>query len=509
MRNYFQIVLIVILSMVFSTVSMSQGIWSAQNSGTTMDLYSIYNSQNGNWAVGAQGIILFTSNSGNTWNPQTSGTTNDLTDVVVFNNSDGPAWIVGKGGTILKSTDLGITWTAVSSPTTADLYSVSFSDTSRGWISGAGGIVLQTVDGGNQWNIEDVGTSVNLNSIQFLKGSFFFLFGWVVGDAGVIKYTNDAGATPWMSQQSNTTNNLNAVFFRNSDRGLSVGSNGFITRTTDGGVTWQTKNSGVTVDLEDVYTVGSEGWAVGDSGEILHTINSGDLWLQQSSGTMARLRSIAYQDLNHIWVVGDGGKILFGGTSSQFVVVTSPDGGEEWTVGEQRTITWISDNIDSIKIEYSTNNGTSWSVIINSVFAKDESYEWIIPNTTSAQCLVRITDVTNSVVTDESNGTFSITPVTSVEDFTSGLPEEYALFQNYPNPFNPATNINFSIPTSGFVTLKVYNIQGKEVTTPVDGEFAAGNYQITFNGNGLASGMYFYKLTSESFTEVKKMILMK
>lgn len=81
--------------------------------------------------------------------------------------------------------------------------------------------------------------------------------------------------------------------------------------------------------------------------------------------------------------------------------------------------------------------------------------------------------------------------------------------QNYPNPFNPVINIKFSIPTSGYVTLKVYNIQGKEVTTLVDEQLTAGSYYINFDGNELANGMYFYKISAGGFVETKKMILMK
>jgi Secretion system C-terminal sorting domain len=86
---------------------------------------------------------------------------------------------------------------------------------------------------------------------------------------------------------------------------------------------------------------------------------------------------------------------------------------------------------------------------------------------------------------------------------------KYALAQNYPNPFNPATTIRYSIPKSEHVTMKVYNELGKEVSTLVNETKEAGNYNVTFNGAGLASGIYYYRITAGDFTEVKKLMLLK
>ena len=97
----------------------------------------------------------------------------------------------------------------------------------------------------------------------------------------------------------------------------------------------------------------------------------------------------------------------------------------------------------------------------------------------------------------------------SVSDRSPEAPTNFYLFQNYPNPFNPTTNIRFQIVESGFVSLKVYDILGREVATLVNEEKHAGNYEVEFNGNGLSSGIYFYKLQAGSYTSVKKMILMK
>jgi TQXA domain-containing protein len=90
-----------------------------------------------------------------------------------------------------------------------------------------------------------------------------------------------------------------------------------------------------------------------------------------------------------------------------------------------------------------------------------------------------------------------------------GIVKDYSLSQNYPNPFNPATTISFSIPTQDFVSLKVFNVLGKEVAVLVNDVKPSGIYEVSFDASSLSSGVYFYKLESSSFSEVKRMILMK
>ncbi len=98
-------------------------------------------------------------------------------------------------------------------------------------------------------------------------------------------------------------------------------------------------------------------------------------------------------------------------------------------------------------------------------------------------------------------------PVLPVEEILS--PNRISLNQNYPNPFNPSTKIRYSTPTSEFVTLKVYDVLGKEVATLVNEEKATGSYEVSFDAAGLSSGMYFYKLQTDNFVETKKMLLLK
>jgi hypothetical protein len=101
-------------------------------------------------------------------------------------------------------------------------------------------------------------------------------------------------------------------------------------------------------------------------------------------------------------------------------------------------------------------------------------------------------------------------PVTSVKEKPgSAVPENFMLSQNYPNPFNPTTEIGYTIPRTNQISLKVYNTQGQEVATLFDGVQQAGNYVATFDGAGLASGVYFYRLQAGNVVLTKKLVLMR
>ncbi len=99
--------------------------------------------------------------------------------------------------------------------------------------------------------------------------------------------------------------------------------------------------------------------------------------------------------------------------------------------------------------------------------------------------------------------------LTGVDDNIRNAPSEFALLQNFPNPFNPVTEIRYSIPHSGVVSLKVYNLLGQEVATLVDGDQAAGTYTARFDGSAFGSGVYFYRLQAGAFMSARKMLYLK
>jgi hypothetical protein len=130
---------------------------------------------------------------------------------------------------------------------------------------------------------------------------------------------------------------------------------------------------------------------------------------------------------------------------------------------------------------------------------------------------VKAVDNTNwaSVMSDFVSTT-GITPEGGIESdggdnpvLNSNMPKEFKLTQNFPNPFNPMTKINFALPKQGFVTLKIYDIIGREIKTLVNEVKQTGYYTVDFNGSSLASGVYFYRIQSGDFISVKRMVLIK
>jgi len=105
-------------------------------------------------------------------------------------------------------------------------------------------------------------------------------------------------------------------------------------------------------------------------------------------------------------------------------------------------------------------------------------------------------------------GLYALDLATGIKN-KGGIPFSFTLYQNYPNPFNPSTIISYDLSTKVFVTLKIYDALGREITTLVSAEQPAGRYQIKFDGSGLSSGVYFYKITGGTFTSTKKMLLLR
>jgi hypothetical protein len=99
--------------------------------------------------------------------------------------------------------------------------------------------------------------------------------------------------------------------------------------------------------------------------------------------------------------------------------------------------------------------------------------------------------------------------IVSVNPISSAIPGNFVLNQNYPNPFNPVTKIIFSIPNKSYASLKVYDVTGREIRSYINSNIQAGTYSVDFDGNGLSSGVYFYRLTAGDFIQTRKMVLVK
>ena len=200
--------------------------------------------------------------------------------------------------------------------------------------------------------------------------------------------------------------------------------------------------------------------------------------------------------------------------------------GSNWVNYGKETYTYDSNNnlIEEIEQEWDGSNWVnSWKYTHtydsnNNLIEKITQY-WIGSNWVNLFKYINTYDSNNNLIEslnqiwDGSNwvnthrSLYSHSP-TDVEEIPGEI-KTYSLSNNYPNPFNPSTTIKYQIPKSGLVTLKVYNVLGKEITTLVNEEKSVGSYEITFDASGLSSGIYFYKLSADNFQQTKKMILLK
>jgi endo-1,4-beta-xylanase len=154
--------------------------------------------------------------------------------------------------------------------------------------------------------------------------------------------------------------------------------------------------------------------------------------------------------------------------------------------------------------------------------ATTSAFSTIVFDTTVTDTVLRVTPLDpNSVFywRVSAANTLATGEYSSVAYFVTGnilavaeagtVPNTYALSQNYPNPFNPSTQIEYSMPKSGYVSLKIFNVLGKEVATLFSGVQQIGTHRVAFDGSGLASGVYLYRLQASGFVDTKRMILMK
>jgi hypothetical protein len=237
-----------------------------------------------------------------------------------------------------------------------------------------------------------------------------------------------------------------------------VGDNGTILKTINGGENWISQTIGTTNYLSGVsFKDAFNGIVVGNYGTILKTTNGGETWQAQSGGTTNSLTDVSFSDANNVTIVGYEG-----------IILRTKNGGTNWQLQTSGTS--------------NTLRGVSFSDAYNGTAVGD-----------------------GGTILRTTNG--GVTFIGKENSITN--PQEFNLSQNYPNPFNPSTTIKYSIPKQSDVTIKVYNILGKEILTLVNENKLQGNYTIEFNANNLASGVYFYQLKTNNFIQTKKMLLMK
>ena len=259
--------------------------------------------QNNGWAVGHEGVIVHTSDGGESWNIQDSGTVSILYGVHFVSPDTG--WVVGTSGKMLKTFNGGVTWidTVISTRSLTDVF---FLDRIRGWVIGDN-VIIRTTNGGRNWQTYDAHTGPVplLYSVAFTDENN----GWAVGLKGAIIYTENGGDS-WFPQ-SGGSNPLLDVSFVDQNRGWTVGVGVTILHTVNGGKLWVQQSISTSNVLHGVaFHDANMGAVVGDDGQMFTTTDGGESWETQTSETARTLRKVSYADLNTFYVAGDSGTII-------------------------------------------------------------------------------------------------------------------------------------------------------------------------------------------------------
>jgi photosystem II stability/assembly factor-like uncharacterized protein len=373
---------------------------------------------------------------------------------------------------------------------------------------GYGGIYRSTNDG-ISWVAIDSGLSNSKVCAFAIIDSSIFAGTY---DGGAFLSTNNG--SNWIAINTGlTSNHINT--FAVSGANLFAGTESGVFLSTNNGTNWNERNTGLTNPDIQVLVATDTNLFVGTySGGIFLSTNNGISWTAVNNGLPTNSYIYSLVALSNV----TGGKNLFAGTgvwgSGSHGAPTvyakgiyhSTNNGANWIAVDSFMTAYSfvvsGNNIftgTGSGVFFSTNNGTSWIECNVGLIEWPVVYALAISGT-NLFCALSVGSVWKRPLSDI---------ITSVERRSTDLPTQFNLDQNYPNPFNPATNISFSIPSKSFVSLKVFDIMGREVSTITSEEMSVGNYSKQWNAANIPSGVYFYRLQAGSFTETKKMILLK
>lgn len=271
----------------------------------------------------------------------------------------------------------------------------------------------------------------------------------------------------------------------------------YIFKSTDGGNNWVQK-----AVIQSGFVGGMELLADGRifigtslSGVKMST-NNGENWVNMNTFPPIYIDNILKDKDNVIYICDAYGPNRSTDNGQTFVPVSPLNSGvmTEASFVDSRGDFYISYNHNNIY--RSTNKGDTWQLINNGL--------------SSNTYICSFTEANGKVYAGTNNsGAFYFVPDVTAISNSSESAVNFRLIQNYPNPFNPSTKISFSIEKSSFVNLSVFDVSGKLVSSLINENKPAGNYNINFDASNLAGGVYFYRLSADGFTQTKKMILTK
>jgi photosystem II stability/assembly factor-like uncharacterized protein len=412
-------------------------------------------------------LMLFTNVLFPQWFPQYSGTNSFLSKVRMLDANTG--FVIGDSSHILKTTNGGLNWIKLLTGTSHDDYftGIHFVNANTGYVCGGymNGMgtskILKTTNSGLNWQT----LYQEPNKFYFATCFINAQTGFVGGYDGIYYKTTDGG-TNWTQKQV-TGVAIWTIAFVNQNTGFIAGQQGMLRRTTDCGETYTLISTGSSARIASLFfTDEMHGYAVCDSEVVMRTTNSGLNWSWQKLGTVFGYEAVHFVNQNTGYAVAN------------------------W---------W---DVASYKLIKTTNAGVNWFTLAQGqgdpyfdIFFANEYTGWI---TGYNGLILKTTNGGSTFVSNENS-----------------LVENFTLYQNYPNPFNPTTTIKIVVEKTENIKQKtvkklvIYDLLGKEVAILLNEALQPGSYEVTFDGSGLAGGVYFYQLRVGDFTETRKMILVK
>ncbi len=501
------------------------------------------------WAATRNNGIAVTTDNGATWNFKNNGL--PFVYVTNFAFMDANNFIISTlGGGLFKTSDGGNNWVQISNTGLNDKFVYSLMLLGANILAATQSGIFQTLLNTISWQATNVGfLNIAINSFLMIGNSIY------AGTSNGIYLSTDLGLN-WLLL--GLTKTIIATLFPGPAGMILAGIQfGGLMKSTDNGNNWTRVSGGLLDQFTSVktgvyngtnglYIIGTETKGALKSSDLTNWTNAGGLDLQLVSDIQGDPSGTKYYagTSSGLFESDDGGNsfvktgfdgknvikvnildsLLILATTNTTGMFQSTDGGKTWTSK------WDNNAKGTSVISVYVLSESSWIVMTSQGTFMTEDFGETYTNQDTGLILKdvkAILPVAKTNKTTFTNTTYDILGgtngmsvwrmqnfvVTAVDDNNLSVPNKFSLSQNYPNPFNPSTTINYKLSAISKVTLKVYDILGREVTTLLNKEQPAGSYKITFDASKLASGIYLYRIVAGSadggFIQTKKMILIK
>jgi photosystem II stability/assembly factor-like uncharacterized protein len=434
------------------------------------------------------------------------------------------AWVTGTVGgsadvSIWKTTDGGTSWVSQYNNPTGFGDGLRMFDANNGVyygdpdpVTSSNWEILTTTNGGTNWNRVPAGNYPPADSVAgevgvacnlFTLGNTVWFSSYTAAGTTDFVYKSDNNGLNWTrSSFPGILGGSSFISFKDPLNGLIVCLDNTIAMTDNGGSTWTTSSlagvgfrSIVNVPTYSAYVT------VGSSGVSNYTKDNGATWIPLTTGTTQTLYWVATTG-NYCWAVGNAGTILKLDGVVLPVELTSFTAVSQ---NQQVTLNWSTAteiNNNGFEIQRSVPNSefvTVGFVKGAGTTTEQKEYSFTDKNLQNGIYSYRLKQI-------DYNGAYEYSEAIEVD--VRSL-DTYTLEQNYPNPFNPTTKIGYVLSAKTNVKVVVMNAIGEQIAVLVNQTQEQGYHQLTFNATNLPSGIYFYSLQTENFSETKKMLLMK